>query len=126
LVTTQVALPASVRWTHVATQPRGHSGLSVLLGFETDGASGTRQAMCHYRYNAVDDTALTLSDPLSAYSTSPETLMIDGESLSRSALAAAVKQAVIAQGKATLDRVQQGIEDAAAAARDRLGSGNGN
>lgn len=126
LVTTQIASPASVRWTRVETQPRGHSGLSVVLGFEADDRSGPRHAMCHYRYNAVDDTALTLSDPLSAYSTSPETMMIDGESLSRSALAAAVKQAVVAQGKAIVDRAQQGIEDAAAAARDRMGSGNGN
>ncbi|WP_296808748.1 hypothetical protein [Thiocapsa sp.] len=126
LVATQVASPSSVRWTDVQTHPRGHSGLSVVLGFESDGLSGPRQATCRYRYNAVEDTALMLSDPLSAYSTSPETMTIDGESLSRSALAEAVKQAMIAQGKAIIDRAQQGIEDAAALARDRLGSGNGN
>lgn len=126
LVTTQVESPSSVRRTGVETQPRGHSGLSVVLGFEADGVGRSRQATCHYRYNAVEDTALTLSDPLSVYSTSPETMTIDGESLSRPALARAVKQAMISQGKAMIDRAQQGIEDAAAMARDRLGSGDGN
>ncbi|WP_245969471.1 hypothetical protein [Thiocapsa rosea] len=126
LVTTQVGSPGSIRWTGVETKPRGHSGLTVQVGFESDGVSRPRQATCHYRYNAVEDTALTLSDPLSVYSTSPETMTIDGESLSRPALAEAVKQAMIAHGKAIIDRAQQGIEDAAAMARDRLGSGSGN
>ncbi|CRI64822.1 exported hypothetical protein [Thiocapsa sp. KS1] len=125
LAATQVASPSSLRWTGVETRARGHSGLTVVLGFESDGESRPRQASCHYRYNAVDDTALTLSDPLSAYSTSPETMTIDGETLSRPALARAVKQAMISQGKAIIDRAQQGIEDAAAMARDRLGSGDG-
>ncbi len=98
----------------------------MVLGLESGDPSRTRQASCLYRYNAVDDTALTLSDPLSAYSTSPETMTIDGETLSRSALAEAVKQAMITQGKAIIDRAGQGIADAAAMARDRLGSGEGN
>jgi hypothetical protein len=125
LVATQVESPSSLRWTSVETQPRGHSGLSVVLGFEAGGMGGTRQASCHYRYNAVEDTALTLSDPLSVYSTSPEAMTIDGKSLSRSTLAEAVKQAMISQGKAIIDRARQGIEDAATMARDRLESGNG-
>lgn len=126
VVTTQLESPSSVRWTSVETQPRGHSGLSVVLGFESGDPSRTRQASCRYRYNAVDDTALTLSDPLSVYSTSPETMTIDGETLSRPALAEAVKQAMITQGKAIIDRAQRGIEDAAAMAHDRLRSGEGN
>jgi hypothetical protein len=124
LVSTQVASPGAIRWTGVETNPRGHSGLTVVLGFESDDAGRPRQASCHYRYNAVEDTALTLSDPLSVYSTSPETMTIDGQPLSRPALAEAVKRAMIAQGKALIDRAQRGIEDAAAAARERLESGN--
>ncbi|MCG6895525.1 MAG: hypothetical protein LJE60_00220, partial [Thiocapsa sp.] len=65
-----------------------------------------RQAVCHYRYNAVDDTALMLSDPLSAYATSPETMTIDGEPLPRPVLAKAVKAAMIQQGKAFIDRMR--------------------
>lgn len=126
LVTTQLESPSSVRWTSAETQPRGHSGLSVVLGFASGDPGRTRQASCLYRYNAVDDTALTLSDPLSAYSTSPETMTIDGEMLTRPALAEAVKQAMITQGKAIIDRAQQGIKDAAAMARERLSSGDGN
>jgi hypothetical protein len=128
LVLTQVGSPGSVRWTSVATQPKGHSGLSVVLGFEggdSGGASRARQAICRYRYNAVDDTALTLADPLSAYSTSPESMSIDGEPLSRSALGTAVKNAMVMQGKAAVDRAQKGIEDAADKVMERFESGDG-
>lgn len=124
LVLTQVAVPGSVRWTSVTTHPRTHDGLAVVLGFEaTDpgGASRSRQASCHYRYNQVDDTALTLADPLSAYATSPESMTIDGAMLPRSVLAEAVKNAVVMQGRAAIDRARQGIEDAAEQARARLG-----
>lgn len=126
LVMTQVETPGSVSWTRVETHPRTHDGLAVVLGFTDQDQSGrarTRQASCHYRYNAVDDTALTLSDPLSAYSTSPETMTIDGKPLARSVLARAVKDAVIHEGKAIIDRVQQGLEDATDTARDRLETG---
>jgi hypothetical protein len=54
----------------------------------------------------VDDTALMLSDPLSAYATSPETMTIDGEPLPRPVLAKAVKAAMIQQGKAFIDRMR--------------------
>jgi len=111
LVMTQVDAPSALRWTRVETHPRGYSGLAVELGFEAQG--NARQATCLYRYNAVEDTALTLSDPLSAYATSPETMTIDGEPLSRSNLAGAVKNAMMMQGKAMIDRVQKGIEEAA-------------
>ena len=128
LVMTQVESPGSLRWTSVATEPRRYSGLSVVLGFEAgdSGRSGrARQAICVYRYNAVDETALTLSDPLSAYATSPESMSIDGEPLSRSTLATAVKNAVLMQGKAFVDRAQKEIKDAAGKVRDTLESGDG-
>lgn len=106
LVMTQVDQPGSVRWTRVETDPQGYSGLSVVLGFEAGGAGQPRQAVCHYRYNAVDDTALLLSDPLSAYATSPETMTIDGDRLAQPALAKAVKDAMLQQGKALIDRMR--------------------
>lgn len=128
LVLTQVDSPGTVRWTKVATDPQRQSGLSVVLDFEAQdigGGTRTRQAACQYRYNAVDDTALTLSDPLSAFATSPESMSIDGKPLSRATLATAVKNAVIMQGKAVIDRAQKGLEDAATLARDRLESAAG-
>ena len=106
LVMTQVDDPGTVRWNQVKTNPQRYSGLSVVLGFEADGNEHPRQAVCHYRYNAVEDTALMLSDPLSAYATSPETMTIDGEPLPRPVLAKAVKAAMIQQGKAFIDRMR--------------------
>ncbi|NCA70376.1 MAG: hypothetical protein EOM91_09750 [Sphingobacteriia bacterium] len=128
LVKTQVAAPDSLRWTAVETHPRGRSGLSVVLGFEARDAPGTsrpRQASCHYRYDAVDDTALTLSDPLAAYATSPETMTLDGAPLARADLAESIKRAMIMQGRALIERAREGIEGAAGMARERLETGGG-
>jgi hypothetical protein len=129
LVKTRVEAPASLRWTSAETHPRGRSGLSVVLGFEEQGAAGPgrpRQATCHYGYDAVEDTAMTLSDPLSAYATSPETMTIDGEPLPRPVLAESIKNAMIQQGKALLDRARQGVEDATGMAREWIETGKGN
>jgi hypothetical protein len=128
LVLTQVDSPGTVRWTKVVTDPQRQSGLSVVLDFEaqdTGGGTRTRQATCQYRYNALDDNALTLSDPLSAFATSPESMQIDGKPVSRSTLATAIKNDVIMQGKAVIDRAKKGLEDAATMARDRLESADG-
>jgi hypothetical protein len=129
LVKTRVEAPASLRWTSAETHPRGRSGLSVVLGFEEQGAAGPgrpRQAICHYWYDAVDDTALTLSDPLSAYATSPATMTIDGESLPPPVLAESIKQAMIQQGEALINHARQGIEDAAGMAREWIETGKRN
>ena len=107
LVLTQVAVPATVRWTRVATDPRRYAGLVVSLGFDEDGRS--RQATCEYRYDAVEDTAQHLADPLSAYATSPRTMTIDGQALSRQALATAIGQAMLREGRDLIERARQGL-----------------
>jgi hypothetical protein len=126
LVLTQVPSPDSVTWTSVKTDPRRAEGLTVTLSFEGGAAEMTgraRQATCEYRFNAPDETAATLADPLSAYATSPERMTIDGVPLARSALAKAVGGAAILQGKAMIERAQHGLEEAADMARQRLESG---
>ena len=55
---------------------------------------------------------LQLSDPLSAYATSPSEGKIDGKSLTRPGLASAVKGAVSRQGKELVEQAKQGIRDA--------------
>ncbi len=115
LMLTQLDAPQTVRWTSSRAVPRGHEDLAVTLRFEAEGSGGTptqMEAVCYYRYNAVDDTAVTLADPLSAYSTSPSRATLNGRELSRQGLATAVKDAVIDQGKALIDRGKALIDQA--------------
>lgn len=104
----QAQVGGTLRWLAVSTQPRRYAGLTVTLGFEAPVPAGAREATCHYRYDAVDDTAQALADPLSVYATSPESVTIDGQVLSRAALAEAVKRASLRQGRDLINRVQGG------------------
>lgn len=92
------------------TNTKGYENASVRVHY-TDRAREAR-AVCYYDYKAVDDTADMLADPLSAYATSPFEVDIDGQKLSKFALAEAIKQAMLKQGSELIDRAKQGIEDA--------------
>lgn len=89
-----------VTWQDTRAEPKGREHAAVTLRFSTGGGDGS--AVCYYKYNAVDDTALTLADPLSAFSTSPYQMILNGKTLSRSELAQAIKQAMLKQGRELL------------------------
>ena len=101
MVITQLAPAQSVTWKEAKTETRGYEYAAAKLQFSTP--SGEGQAVCYYNYNTVDETALTISDPLSAYSTSPFKMTLNGETLSRPALAQAIKNAMLKQGREFLD-----------------------
>ncbi|WP_295883679.1 hypothetical protein [uncultured Thiohalocapsa sp.] len=82
--------PADVR-------TRGYQGAEVRLAYQVGESPG--RATCFYAHDAVEDTADQLANPLNAYATSPERVVITGETLSRPALAEAVKQAMLKQGR---------------------------
>lgn len=106
IVSIQAGSSATVLGTD--TQTKGHQHAAVRVRFSAQGRES--QAICYYDYDAVEDTALHLSDPLSAYATSPFEVVIDGQKLSRPALAEAVKQAMLKQGREFVDRAKKGIE----------------
>jgi hypothetical protein len=95
----------------VDTQTRGYEYAAVRVGFTNQGRRA--QAICYYNHDAVEDTADQIADPLAAYATSPFQVVIDGQKLSKSGLAEAIKQAMLKQGRGLVDRAKQGIEDAA-------------
>lgn len=103
----QLRLDKPVDWQGISTNTHGPNGALVSVrfraGINTDGG-GESRISCHYRYDAVDDTALGLADPMSSYSTSPNHVEIDGRVLSRSELAEAIKQAMIRQARGFLDQ----------------------
>jgi hypothetical protein len=79
----------------------GYQDAQVILAYSTDSARG--RATCFYEYNAVEDTADLISDPLRAYSASPSRVVINGEPLSQTALARAVGESMMHQGRELLD-----------------------
>jgi hypothetical protein len=100
MVSTRLGGSQTVAWQDARAETRGHEHAAVRLRFSAAGGDGN--AACYYKYNAVEDTALTLSDPLSAYSTSPYEMTLNGKTLSRSELAQAIKQAMLKQGRELL------------------------
>ena len=100
--------PVTVYSAHAQT--KGYQHAAVRVSYSSGGQDGT--AVCYYDYNAVEDTAQTLADPLSAYATSPSRVTIDGRELSRAQLAEAVKQAMLNQGRELIDRAKGAVQDA--------------
>lgn len=92
------------------TKTKGYEHATVRVRYSDQGREA--QAVCYYDYKAVDDTADMLADPLSAYATSPSEVSIDGHKLTRTALAEAIKQAMLKQGTELIYRAKQGIENA--------------
>ena len=97
-------------WTQVSTKTPGYRDAIVSLRWASaDAAGSSGSATCAYPYNAVDDTAQQLADPLSAYATSPSQVVINGETLSGQALANAVAQAMQRQGRELIDAASQAV-----------------
>ncbi|MGB5733881.1 MAG: hypothetical protein WBM40_05495 [Thiohalocapsa sp.] len=107
LVAVQLGSSPGRNWTEASTETRGYQYARVKLRWSA--ADGDGSASCFYDYNAVEDTAMALSDPLSSYAASPSKMVLNGNTLSRPALAEAVKQAMLKQGKALVDKVKSGI-----------------
>ena len=105
LVAVQLGDSAARNWTQTATETRGYEYATVKLRWSGPDIDGS--ATCYYDYNAVEDTALALSDPLSSYAASPSKMVLNDKTLSRPALAEAVKQAMLKQGRSLVDGVKK-------------------
>lgn len=115
--------PQSVNWSDASTNLRRAEDLAVTVKAEAilaDGRSQPLTATCLYRHDAVDETALTIANPMAAYSTSPYRLTVNGRAVGGRQLAEVIKQAMLRQGRAFLERAQQGAESAVRHVRDEL------
>lgn len=106
LVVVQLA-SSSMDWTQVRTETPGYEDARVQLQWSGPADSGS--ATCTYPYNAVEDTAQQLAEPLSAYATSPSQVVIAGETLSGQTLANAIAKAMQRQGRELIDSANQAL-----------------
>lgn len=107
LVAVQLGDSAARNWTQMATETRGYEYAAVKLRWSA--AEGDGSATCYYDYNAVEDTAMALSDPLSSYAASPSKMVLNAKTLSKPALAEAVKQAMLKQGRSLVDGIKKSL-----------------
>jgi len=105
LVAVQLGDSAARNWTQTTTETRGYEYAAVKLRWSA--AEGDGSATCYYDYNAVEDTAMALSDPLSSYAASPSKMVLNAKTLSKPALAEAVKQAMLKQGRSLVDGIKK-------------------
>ena len=92
-------------WRSSEIQTRGYQGAVVTVRYAS--ADGDKRADCFYKHDAVDDTAITLANPIEAYATSPSKTILDGRTLSGTELAQAVKRAMEKQGREFFDRARE-------------------
>jgi len=116
--------PQGLTWTETRNEMSRSERLSVQLRFtdqeSTGGLAKPMRATCDYRYNAVDETALTLSDPMAAYATSPYRMTLNDRVIGNPLLARAIKGAMLKQGREFLERAQRGINEGAAQLQRRF------
>ena len=103
-----VELGTAPTWQGSEVQTRGYNGAVVTVRFAA--AGGDKRADCFYKYDAKDDTALTLANPIEAYSTSPSKMILDGRTLAGPELARAVMRAMEKQGREFVDRAKAALQ----------------
>ncbi len=94
------------------------------LSFDLIGRDGSRTSMrsaCHYAYEALDDTALNLANPMDAYATLPFAMTVDGRALSDAELLRLVNEEQKRQGRKIVSTLQQGARDMADKVRAGIG-----
>lgn len=123
LITARLDSPRAVEWKGSDNEIRRPEYAKISVTFEAqyqDAGIAPMQAACFYQYTASEDDAMTHSDPLSAYATVPYKMTMNGEPVAKRDLHAAVKTAALNQGKELVDRVQEGVADAAQHIRKEL------
>lgn len=114
---------SSIEWTGGENTFQRPSYAVTSLSFDVSrgGTTESLKSACHYAYEALDDTAITLADPLSAHATLPFKMTLDGRALSDSELLRLVNAEQLRQGRQAVDRLEKGARDMADKVRSGIG-----
>jgi len=123
LTTALVAPGGSVEWTGGENSFNRPSYAVTALSFEVTEGGQTRSqhSACHYAYEALEDTAQTLADPLSAYATLPFKMSLGDRVLSDAELLKLVNAEQMRQGRQVVESLEQGARDMADKVRSGIG-----
>jgi hypothetical protein len=107
---------ASIEWTANDNRFQRPAFAVTGLSYEVELADGSRRggrSACHYAYEALEDTALNLANPLDAYELLPFAMSINGRVLSDAELVRVVNAEQKRQGRAVIEALNQGARDLA-------------
>ena len=96
----------------------------ISLSFDVvdrDGGRVSRQSACHYAYEELEDTALTLANPMDAHATLPFAMTVDGRALGDAELLRLVNEEQKRQGRRVISTLEKGARDMADKVRSGIG-----
>ncbi len=99
LTTTLLGSPEGLTWQESTVDIHRPEYAITKVNF-THPQKGEGGAACYYDYIIIDETALSLADPLSAYATVPYKMTLQGEPVSKEELAKAIRVWIDQFGKA--------------------------
>ena len=122
LTTALLSSAESVEWTGGENTFNRPSYAVTSLSFDvTGGEPRSARSACYYAYDALDDTAQTLADPLSAHATLPFRMTFDGRDLSDAELLGLVNAEQKRQGRQAVEKLEKGARDMADKVRAGIG-----
>lgn len=86
-----------------------------------DGGRASKKSACHYAYEALEDTALNLANPMDAYATLPFAMTVDGRALGDAELLRLVNEEQKSQGRRVISTLEKGARDMADKVRTGIG-----
>lgn len=88
---------------------------------EKDGKRSAGQSACHYAYEALDDTAVNLANPITAYANLPFAMSVDGVDLTDAELLRLVNAEQKRLGRQAVATLTKGARDMADKVRAGIG-----
>ncbi|QYZ66323.1 MAG: hypothetical protein HPY30_10150 [Gammaproteobacteria bacterium (ex Lamellibrachia satsuma)] len=92
----------------------------AVVNIQTESADGLTKSACYYKYDAVEDNAMGLSDPFSSYATLPYEVTLNGETVRPSALKNAINAVVTMQSDGVVQDVKKQAEETARQLKNSL------
>ena len=117
LIEARVGSAQSIEWKGSESEIRRPEYAKISLKF--DAAASPMQAACYYKYDTADESAITHSNPLSAYATVPYRMTVNGQEVEQRILYEAIQEAARKQGRELVEGVKKGVDEAVRAAKEQ-------
>lgn len=108
----------SPSWDKENVEFNGYEDMEVALNYSQSGLQG--EISCFYPYDAVEENAMTHSDPASAHATYPSAVIFNGQKVESKSLSGMVKNVLIKQGNQAIDKGKQMIDKGTEAIKTSL------
>ncbi len=97
--------PGQLEWASEDVVIKGYEDLEVRLKYLSGDTEGSFS--CFYAYEAVEENATMVADPSAAFSTYPNRVMQNGQTLDHGLVAKKINAVMLKQGKQAIDAVKK-------------------